>query len=111
MPAGYGYTVCTNNTTAYLPTRNALLAWLNAEHATRRTFTTLILGYSVHGPRDLPPAQRSQLLKLRGTGIVEARIKLAGYLGVRVKTEASRIAAARAVVAAVGAVTCSDSGD
>jgi len=85
--------------TNLLPTQTALFAWLDAEHATRRTFTTLILGCGVHGPRDLPPAQRSQLRKLRSSGLLEARIKLAGYLGVRVKAEASRIAAARAVMA------------
>ena len=76
--------------TDLLPTRNALLAWLNAEHATCHTFTTLILGCGVHGSHDVPPAQRSQLLKLRGSGIVEARMKVAGYLGVRVKAEAGR---------------------
>ena len=45
---------------------------------------------------------------MRGSKIVEARVKLAGYLGVRMKAEAARIAAARAVVAALPEVEDED---
>ena len=85
----------------YRTTLNALIGRIETEHALHKMFTELILGCGVHGSRDAPPAQRSQLLKLRGTGIVEARMKLAGYLGVKVKAEAARVAAARTVVAAL----------
>ena len=92
---------CPRYATNLLPTRNALLVWLHAEHTLRHTFTALILGCGVHGSHDVPPAHRSQLIKLRSSGLVEARMKLAGYLGVRVGAEAARVEAARAVVAAL----------
>lgn len=43
-----------------------------------------MLGCGVHGDSDAPPAQRSQLLKLRGDGNTEARMRIARSLGVRV---------------------------
>ena len=87
--------------TNFRPIRARLLAWLDAEHCTRKNFTALILGCRVHNSRDLPPAQRSLLIKLRGSNTTDVRVKLADYLGVRVKAEAARIAAARAVVVAL----------
>ena len=63
--------------------RRTLLAWADAELATRRTYVALVLGCGVHASRDLPPAQRSQLMKLRGNGHTDARMRIARCLGVR----------------------------
>ena len=67
----------------YLPRAAELLAWVEAELATRHSFITLILGCGVYGSDDLPPAQRSQLMKLRGSGNADARMRIARCLGVR----------------------------
>ena len=75
-----------------------LLAWVQAELDTRSQFLAVVLGCGVHGNRSkLPPAQRSQLLKLRGCQNVRSRMRIAGFLGVRtsgVELERLRDAAA-----------------
>lgn len=72
-----------------------LYDWLNAECAIRDIFINLILGCGVHGNHNAPPPQRSRFRSLRGNAIVEARMKLAGYLGMRTGDEAMRVGAAQ----------------
>ena len=60
-----------------------LRAWADAELATRHTMIAVVLGCGVHGNRDLPPAQWSQLMKLRGDGNIDVRMRIARCLGVR----------------------------
>jgi len=55
---------------------------LNVARLYRQTFIALVLGCGVQGSHDLPPAQRSQLMKLRGSGNTEARMRIARCLGV-----------------------------
>ena len=71
--------------------RNELLAWIEGELAVQRTFLGLVLGCGVHGARAEPPAPQSQLLKLRGDGNTDARMRIAAALGVRVKAELGRL--------------------
>ena len=61
-----------------------LIKWAEYELKVHRTWVALVLGCGVLGDRDAPPAQRSQLLKLRGDGNTEARMRIARSLGVRV---------------------------
>ena len=61
-----------------------LVDWAEYELSVHHTWVALVLGCGVHGDRDAPPAQRSQLLKLRGDGNTEARMRIARSLGVRV---------------------------
>lgn len=68
-----------------------LIEWANADLAIRDTFLELVLGCGVHGGRDLPPARRSQLMKLRGDGNTDARQRIASCLGVRVGVEVGRL--------------------
>ena len=63
--------------------RRRLLAWAETALETRNIFVALVLGCGVHGSQDLPPAQRSQLLRLRGDGNTDARMRIAQCLGVR----------------------------
>jgi len=68
-----------------------LLAWADDELALHQTYMSIVLGGVVHGNRDVAPAQRSQLRKLRGDGNVGARMRIAKCLGVRVGPELGRI--------------------
>ena len=45
----------------------------------------------MHGDRDVAPAQRSQLLKLRGDGNTDVRMRIARALGVHVGEELGRV--------------------
>ena len=70
---------------------------LNVSRLYRQTFIALVLGCGVQGSHDLPPAQRSQLMKLRGSGNTEARMRIARCLGVRTGVEVGRLRRAAAV--------------
>jgi hypothetical protein len=62
------------------------LANLRATAADHVNFVKTVLGCGVHGTgHDLPPTQRSPLLKLRGDINTEARLCIAECLGVQVK--------------------------
>lgn len=74
---------------------NSLLARIDAELHTTRTFVALVLGCGVHASHDLPPAQRCQLMKLRGDGNTDARQRIARCLGVRTsRAELTRLQSA-----------------
>ena len=76
-----------------------LLAWAEAELAVHRAFIALVLGCGVHAAssHDLPPAQRGHLAKLRGDGNTGVRMRIAGFLGVRVGAELGRLRRAASV--------------
>ena len=80
---------------------NQLASWAMSEVATRDTFLALVLGCGIHGSRDVAPAQRSQLLNLRGDGNTDVRMRIAGYLGVRLGEEAGRLRRAANVLGEV----------
>ena len=67
-----------------------LLAWADDELALYQTYVRFVLGGG-HANGDAPPAQRSQLRKLRGGGNVGARMRIAHFLGVKVGPELGRI--------------------
>ena len=73
-----------------------LLAWANAELAAHRTYDDLVIGCGIHCRRNLPPAQRSHLVKLRGDGNTDARMRFARCLGVRTGAELGRLRRAEA---------------
>ena len=77
--------------------RRQLVDWAKAELANHRTFVALVLGCGVHGCRDVQPAQRSKLLKLRGDGNTDARMRIAKCLGVRTGSELGHLRRAVAV--------------
>ena len=77
--------------------RGLLMNWVKAELANHRTFVALVLGCGVHGCRDVQPAQRSKLLKLRGDGNTDARMRIAKCLGVRTGSELGHLRRAVAV--------------
>ena len=81
----------------YMERLRTLLAWAEAELHTTELHTAVVLGCGVHAGRDLPPPQRSQLMKLRGDGNTDARQRIARCLGVRVGAELRRLRAAAVV--------------
>ena len=82
----------------YMAHRKALLAWAKGELSTHTTYFALILGCGVHASFYLPPAQRNQLMKLRGDGQTDARIRIARCLGVNFSfVELGRLKAAAEV--------------
>ena len=83
--------------------RRELLAWANAELAPHRTYIGLVIGCGVHASRDLPPAQRSPLMKLRGDVNTDARMRIARCLGVRTGAELGRVRRAAEVWSAMPA--------
>ena len=83
--------------------RRKLRAWANAELAIHRTYVALVIGCGVHASRDLPPAQRSQLMKLRGDSNTDARMRIARCLGVRTGAELGRVRRAAEVWSAMPA--------
>ena len=80
--------------------RRPVLAWAKAELAQNHDhrFFGLVLGCGVHGSRDVPPAQRSPLLKLRGDGHTNARALIWRCLSRRTRTELGRLRQAASVL-------------
>ena len=80
--------------------RRPVLAWAKAELAQNHDhrFFDLVLGCGVHGSRDVPPAQRSPLLKLRGDGHTNARALIWRCLSRRTRTELGRLRQAVSVL-------------
>ena len=66
-------------------------------------YICLVLGCGIHASRDLAPAQRSQLMKLRGDGNTDARVRIARCLGVCTGVELGRLRRAAAVWGALEA--------
>ena len=50
-----------------------------------------MLGCGVHASHELPPAQRNELMKLRGNGNTDARMRIARCLGVPTGAEVRRL--------------------
>lgn len=65
-------------------TIQSLVEWLRMDVAVYQCFVQVVLGSGVYGttPRDVPPAHRSQLWKLRSGGNWRLRELIANYLGV-----------------------------
>ena len=68
-----------------------LETWADDELETYHNFYRVVIGGGVHGDRDVAPAQRSQLLKLRGDGNTDVRMRIARALGVRVGEELGQV--------------------
>ena len=71
-------------------------AWITSELDRHRIFVFEVLGCGVHGNRDVPPAQRSPLIALRGDGNTEVRMRIARALGVPLGAYLGRLRGAAA---------------
>lgn len=79
-----------------LELRRSLLVWLENELHVRYIWDSLVLGSGLSRHHPLP--DENQLSKLRGMRNTEVRMRLAGYIGVRIGAEMGRIRRAHAAL-------------
>ena len=87
----YGYESTIADRVQHSARLGRLLRWADDELETYHNFYRVVIGGGVHGDRDVAPAQRSQLLKLRGDGNTDVRMRIARALGVRVGEELGQV--------------------